>query len=130
MKFTIEEIKNYLESQDSLGDIHYYLSEENIKKANVKDGPEYGIFLLAELQDALETFGEYTYNDKGAHEVMSIGNYVKELNKMAIEEVAEVLTYLLDNHDNSIEMVCAIIGDMEDREDFDELFELDNRFEY
>jgi hypothetical protein len=33
-KFSIEEIKIYLESQDSLGDIHYNLSEENIVKAN------------------------------------------------------------------------------------------------
>lgn len=32
--FTVEEIKIYLQSQDSLGDIHYYLSEENIIKAN------------------------------------------------------------------------------------------------
>ena len=32
--FTIEEIKNYIRSKDSLGDVLYYLSEENIKKAN------------------------------------------------------------------------------------------------
>jgi len=32
-KYTIEEIENYLKSQDSLGDIHYNLSEENIDKA-------------------------------------------------------------------------------------------------
>lgn len=35
-KFTIEEIRNYLETQDSMGDIYYYLSAENIRKANVK----------------------------------------------------------------------------------------------
>ena len=34
MKFTIEQIKVYLNSQDSLGDIHYNLSEENITKVN------------------------------------------------------------------------------------------------
>ena len=34
MKFTIQEIKNYLLSQDSLGDIHYNLSEKNIIEAN------------------------------------------------------------------------------------------------
>ena len=32
--FTIEEIRNYLHSQDSLGDIHYNLSVKNIIKAN------------------------------------------------------------------------------------------------
>lgn len=33
-KFTLEEFRNYLNSQDSLGDIHYNLSEENIAAAN------------------------------------------------------------------------------------------------
>lgn len=39
-RFSIEEIRNYLKGQDSLGDIHFNLSEENIKKANE---PEYPI---------------------------------------------------------------------------------------
>ena len=34
MKFTIEEIRKYIESQDSLGDVLYNLSEENIVSAN------------------------------------------------------------------------------------------------
>ena len=34
MKFTIEEFKNYLKLQDSLGDVFYNLTEENILKAN------------------------------------------------------------------------------------------------
>jgi hypothetical protein len=33
-KFTIEEFRNYCEQQDSYGDIFYFLSAENIKKAN------------------------------------------------------------------------------------------------
>lgn len=33
-KFTIEEIRNYILVQDSLGDILYNLSEKNIIKAN------------------------------------------------------------------------------------------------
>ena len=32
--FTIEEIKNYILSQDSLGDVLYNLKAENIIKAN------------------------------------------------------------------------------------------------
>jgi len=40
-KYTIEEIKNYILSQDSLGDVLYFLNHENIKKANTKvDFPE------------------------------------------------------------------------------------------
>ena len=33
-KFTIEEIRNYINSQDSLGDVLYNLSASNIIKAN------------------------------------------------------------------------------------------------
>lgn len=33
-KFTIEQIKAYIHSKDSMGDILYFLSAENIEKAN------------------------------------------------------------------------------------------------
>lgn len=35
-RFTVQEICNYIESQDSLGDVAYNLSVENIEKANQK----------------------------------------------------------------------------------------------
>jgi hypothetical protein len=34
-KFTIEEFRKYLDSQESRGDIYYFLSAENIRKANM-----------------------------------------------------------------------------------------------
>jgi hypothetical protein len=34
-KFTVEEFRNYIKSQDSLGDIMYNLNAENIRKANL-----------------------------------------------------------------------------------------------
>jgi S-adenosylmethionine hydrolase len=33
-KFTIEEIRNYIQSQDSFGDVLYNLSKEKIEEAN------------------------------------------------------------------------------------------------
>jgi predicted house-cleaning noncanonical NTP pyrophosphatase (MazG superfamily) len=36
-KYTIEEFKNYLEIQDSFGDALYFLSDENINKANQEE---------------------------------------------------------------------------------------------
>jgi len=33
-RYTIAEFRKYLESQDSMGDIYYYLNEENVDKAN------------------------------------------------------------------------------------------------
>jgi hypothetical protein len=38
--FTIEEIRNYILSQDSLGDVLYNLKEENIIKANQPEDNE------------------------------------------------------------------------------------------
>jgi hypothetical protein len=35
--FTIEQFKNYVLKQDSLGDVMYFLTEENIEAANEKD---------------------------------------------------------------------------------------------
>ena len=36
-KFSVEEIRNYIVSQDSMGDILYFLSAENIRKANQEE---------------------------------------------------------------------------------------------
>lgn len=41
-KFTIEEIRNYLKQQDSMGDILYNLSAENIHEANTIEFDEEG----------------------------------------------------------------------------------------
>lgn len=38
--FTIDQIRKYIESQDSFGDVLYFLSEENIKKANQPNDDE------------------------------------------------------------------------------------------
>jgi len=39
-KFTVEEFRNFILSQDSLGDVMYYLDAKNIRKANFKDDNE------------------------------------------------------------------------------------------
>lgn len=38
--FTVEEIKKYILSKDSLGDVLYYLNAKNIEEANKKDSIE------------------------------------------------------------------------------------------
>jgi len=133
LKEKVQEIyENYDAGEIDSGDALCKVVNLVKEYADVKQGEpnEYGEYLVKELKDALKTFGEYTYNDKGAYEVMAIDEYVSELIDMDIKEVADILTYVLDNHDNANEMVSCIIGEMEDREDFEELFELDNRFEY
>jgi hypothetical protein len=70
-QFTIEEIKNYLQQQDILGDVLYNLSEENITKANKTIS-----FTLEEIlhngndwEDFCDKYGvnEYAVNEGGGH---------------------------------------------------------------
>lgn len=56
--FTIEEIKKYLITQDSMGDILYNLSAENIFKANMYDN---GIQIYDENDSHLVTI----FQDEG-----------------------------------------------------------------
>jgi hypothetical protein len=51
--FTVEEISNYITSQDSLGDVAYNLSAENIIKANKE--PEYQTLLKGEVYTLAKT---------------------------------------------------------------------------
>lgn len=81
MKFTIEEIKNYIVSQESRGDILYNLSEENIQKAQPSGYPneEYAdeaewdddIMTIEEYNDHVE-FGAFLYHDGFFHYAVKV----------------------------------------------------------
>lgn len=45
-RYTVEEIRKYILSQDSMGDILYFLNEENIDKANEPNEDEEDEFTL------------------------------------------------------------------------------------
>ena len=53
MTFTIEQIRNYLQSQDSFGDALYFLSEENIIKAQpiIEDNNEEDFLEVSDEED-------------------------------------------------------------------------------
>ena len=55
--FTIEQIKNYLLSQDSMGDILYNLKAENIERAN--DRPK----LIEELLEIRENWNKADFRE-------------------------------------------------------------------
>jgi len=65
-KYTLEEFKNYLLTQDSLGDIHYNLTEANVDKANEK--------LDCPLQ--VETKGEHGTCSCGHEDIESCLEYL------------------------------------------------------
>ena len=97
---------------------------------------------MDDLDDALKTFGSYTFGDKGPHEVMDIDDIKNSLSKLTIKGIGEVLSQVLDNYEkvSSVDggdyeasyLVNTIIGDFDDlsEEDFDELLDCDDRFEY
>lgn len=68
---------------------------------------------FAALKDAKKQFGEYSYHDKGADEVMDVGELVTELRKLPIEEVVSELLLLADMDDTHI-LLCSILGSIED----------------
>jgi hypothetical protein len=60
-KFTISEIKKYITSQDSLGDVLYNLTADNIVKANIEDPIViYKKWLMGEFESITE---EYTNSE-------------------------------------------------------------------
>ena len=88
--------------------------------------------LIEDLKYALERFGTYSYHDKGADEVMDINSWMKKLDKLTIKELGTTLSYVLDNHKDSGNLIECIIGSSDHREenDFDELLDMDERFQY
>lgn len=94
---------------------------------------KFGDEIIAEINHARKQFGDYTFGDKGPYEVMNIDKLVNTLNKLHIEFVASVLSFVLDNYPDeefSQSAVECIIMGLEDRPDFDDLFKFDDRFEY
>jgi len=74
-RFTVAEFKKYIQSRDSLGDVMYYCTAENIKKANRKELPEgderlydeeipdYGDLMTAEDWNAAVEDGSFITTD-------------------------------------------------------------------
>ena len=52
MKYTLEEIKTYIRSQDSLGDVLWNLTDEKIQKANSPDEILRREFLESDLDES------------------------------------------------------------------------------
>lgn len=61
---------------------------------------------------------------------MPVSKFTNDLRDKSADEVAEILKYVLDNHDDSAKLVNDIIGDMDNREDFNEIMDKDERFDY
>ena len=88
--------------------------------------------LISDLKKGIRMYGEYSYHDKGADEVMNVRGWMNKLNKLTVKELGNILSYVLDNHTDSQNLVDHIISDSDHREEseFGELLDMDERFFY
>lgn len=94
-KFTLTEIKNYIKSKDSLGDVMYYLSEENIKKANQESDS------LSELKSwVIDKFQEITNEESNGESIDDI-EIKRENDNIIIEFTVDCEDYGI-HHGNEI----------------------------
>lgn len=79
---------------------------------------------LSELGLALKRFGTYTFDDKGAHEVMDVDVLAEKFRKMSVEDASTVLLALAKskNHDGRGESLVASI--LNELAEWDELLDL------
>lgn len=104
------------------------------KKQPANISPD-AIEIISMLDKAIQKFGTYSYDDKGPYEVMNIDAIVKNLQGKPVKEIGKILSEVLDNYPvygRASTLVNCIIGEFDylPEEDFDELFDCDERFEY
>jgi hypothetical protein len=110
------------------------LSEiENRKNKNTIS--DLASFIIDKLDYAIKQFGSYTFEDKGPDEVIDIPSIKNKLSNKPIKEIAKILSEVLDNYPNyghASSLVNYIIGEFDNLsdEDFEELLDSDDRFEY
>ena len=64
--------------------------------------------IIDKLDEAFKMFGEYTYFDKGAEEIMDVDEIVKELKEMSNADILKVLKEVEANHKDSELLLSAI----------------------
>ena len=84
-----------------------------------------------QLHSAIKDFGEYSFFDKGPDEVMDINSIITELKDLPLIEIGGIFSEILNEEKKyGKNLVDCLVGCLDDREDFDDLFEMDDRFEY
>ena len=88
--------------------------------------------IIDQIDKALKQFGEYSYLDKGAEEVMDVGKISARLKDMSVIEILTVLEEVEKEHRLPEPFLSEVIMSLQDWQDpkADELFksELFNRY--
>ncbi len=69
-----------------------------------------------EIQQALKQFGEYSYYDKGADEIMEISPWVEELKELGGKKAGEILAKLADE-ENVGPFITSVLYRLQEWED-------------
>lgn len=109
--------------------------EEIQNKKNAQGISQEAADIIAKLDAAIKKFGTYSYDDKGPDEVMNIDAIMKVLQVRPIAEIGRILSEVLDAYPvygRASRLVNCLIGEFDylPEEEFDELFDCDERFEY
>jgi len=126
-------VKNY---QEFLSDIPSDALKQELQRRD--DESKEGLHpvaaqILKILKDAIDTFGAYTFGDKGASEVMDMHEVSDLFNNLSIEECATVIAQVMDHYEDRTigeQMMHELVMCLDHRADFDDLFKHDDRFEY
>lgn len=80
--------------------------------------------IIQAAKTAIKTFGTYSFDDKGPHEVMNLGKIVAKLRTMPAPQVAQMIREIADtnalSHERGKAVASALVGIMDD---WDALFE-------
>lgn len=72
--------------------------------------------IVIEIDEALKMFGEYTYGDKGAEEVMDIPGIANRLKELTGEEIIAILTELIAEHRYPDPCISSVLYRLQDWE--------------
>ena len=87
--------------------------------------------IIKQLHSAIKEFGEYSFFDKGPDEVINIDSIITELEDFPLIEIGGIFSEILNEEKKyGLNLVVFLIGSLGHRDDFDDLFEMDDRFEY
>jgi len=127
--------QEFSELADSLID---YIDKSKISKSKIQRKSIIGVeatAIIKKIDAAINKFGTYNFDDKGPGEVMNMKEIMIGLQSKPIKEIGKILSEVLNgypNYERAHRFVCCVIGELDylPEEDFDELLDFDERFEY
>lgn len=117
--------------------MHLYMTPQiiEVRQSEQSNSSQSALYIMSEIDKAIKKFGEYSFDDKGPWEVMNFDSIVKDLKDKSMKEIGSILSEVLDHYSNqnrAMETVSCIISELDylPEDQFDELLNSDERFEY